>query len=233
MKIKKDNSKKPEGFEPDTPKLPGIIEPETIKIPEELPVLGLKDVVVFPQMVTALGISTEKELKLLDNVLASNRFVALVAQKSQEKEKVDPSDLYEYGTASVVLQMLRMPDNTAKMLVQGISRLHIKKIIETEPFFKAKVKVLEDTLDEEDVETEALATNVKNQFSNMVSISPNLPEELKIVIVNISNPGRLADLVSSHLNISVPEKQGILEALNVKERLQKINTFMRNGEGAT
>ena len=92
MKSKKANSEKPEGLEAEVSKIPGIIEPETINIPDELPVLGLKDVVVFPQMVTALGISTEKELKLLDNVLASNRFVALVAQKSQEKEKVDPSE---------------------------------------------------------------------------------------------------------------------------------------------
>lgn len=228
MKSKKENSEKPEGLEAEVSKIPGIIEPETVKIPDELPVLGLKDVVVLPQMVTALSIATEKELKLLDNVLASNRFVALVAQKSQEKDKLEPSDLYEYGTASVVLQMLRMPDNTAKMLVQGISRLHIEEFVEIDPFFKAKVKILEDILDEDDVETEALAANVKNQFSRMVSISPTLPEELKIVIVNISNPSRLADLISSHLNISVTEKQGILEALNVKERLQKINAFINN-----
>jgi ATP-dependent Lon protease len=178
MKSKKENSEKPEGLEAEVSKIPGIIEPETVKIPDELPVLGLKDVVVFPQMVTALSIATEKELKLLDNVLASNRFVALVAQRSQEKDKLEPSDLYGYGTASVILQMLRMPDNTAKMLVQGISRLHIEEFVETDPFFKAKVKILEDVLDEDDVETEALAANVKNQFSRMVSISPTLPEEL-------------------------------------------------------
>lgn len=228
MKFKKGSSKKPEKLGTDMTNIPGTIESETIKIPEELPVLGLKDIVVFPQMVTALSISTEKELNLLDNVLATNRFIALVAQKDQEKEKLEPSDLYEYGTASVILQMLRMPDNTAKMLVQGISRLHIEKFIETDPFFKAKIKILEDVITEGDVETEALATNVKNQFSRMVSISPNLPEELRIVIINISNPSRLADLISSHLNIGVPEKQGILETLDVKERLQKINTFINN-----
>ena len=199
-----------------------------MKVPDELPVLGLKDVVVFPQMVTALGVTTEEELKLLDNVLATNRFVALVTHKNEEKDKLQPSDLYEYGTASVVLQMLRMPDNTAKMLVQGISRIHIKKFTEREPFFKAKVDVLQDVIDKDDVETEALATNAKNQFSRMVSVSPHLPEELKIVIVNIDNPGRLSDLISSHLNISVPEKQEILESTNVKERLQKINTFINN-----
>lgn len=228
MKVKEQKPANSEEMERNKPNIPNHFEPESMNVPEELPVLGLKDVVIFPQMVTALGISTEKELKLLDNVLATNRFVALVTQKDAEKDKLNPSDLYEYGTASVVLQMLRMPDNTAKMLVQGIARIHIKEFTETEPFLKAKVDVLKDVPDKGDVETDALATNAKNQFSRMVSISPNLPEELKIVIVNIDNPGRLSDLISSHLNISLPEKQEILETLNVKERLQKINTFVNN-----
>lgn len=228
MKVKEQKPANSEEMEHNKPNIPNHFEPESMNVPEELPVLGLKDVVIFPQMVTALGISTEKELKLLDNVLATNRFVALVAQKDAEKDKLNPADLYEYGTASVVLQMLRMPDNTAKMLVQGIARIHIKEFTETEPFLKAKVDVLKDVPDKGDVETDALATNAKNQFSRMVSISPNLPEELKIVIVNIDNPGRLSDLISSHLNISLPEKQKILETLNVKERLQKINTFVNN-----
>jgi len=229
MKVKEENSiNSEEEVELDKPNIPKHFEPESMNIPEELPVLGLKDVVVFPQMVTALGVSTEQELKLLDNVLATNRFLALVTQKDIEKEKLTPSDLYKYGTASVVLQMLRMPDNTAKMLVQGIARIRIKEFTGTEPFFKAKVEVLRDDHDKGDVETEALATNAKNQFSRMVSISPNLPEELKIVIVNIDNPGRLSDLISSHLNISISEKQEILETLNVKKRLQKINTLVNN-----
>ena len=209
-------------------KVPRQYELESMDIPDELPVLGLKDVVVSPQMVTALGIASEEELKLLDNVLATNRFVALVTQKDVEKDKLKTSNLYEYGTASVVLQMLRMPDNTAKLLVQGIERIHIKKYTATDPFFRAKVDVLHDIFDENDVETEALATNAKNQFSRMISVSPHLPEELKIVIVNIDNPGRLSDLISSHLNINVSEKQEILETSNVKERLQKINTLINN-----
>ena len=228
MKVKEKNTINSEVVELDKVDIPKHFEPESMNIPEELPVLGLKDVVVFPHMVTALGVSTEKELKLLDNVLATNRFLALVAEKDVEKEKLTPSDLYEYGTASVVLQMLRMPDNTAKMLVQGIARIRLKEFTETEPFFNAKVEVLKDDPDKGDVETEALATNAKNQFSQMISISPNVPEELKIVIVNIDDPGRLTDLISSHLNISISEKQEILETSNVKKRLQKINTFVNN-----
>lgn len=226
--MEKDPAKPKEELPPDKTKAPDSFKPESQEVPDEIPVLSLKDVVVFPQMVTALGISTEKELKLLDTVLAANRFVVLVAQKDPNKEKVDTSDLYEFGTASVVLQMLRMPDNTAKMLVQGVARVHIEKFTETDPFFKAKVKVALDVLNKVDVEIEALATNAKNQFTNMVTISPHLPEELKIVVVNIEPPGRLADLITSHLNISVPEKQKILELINVKERLKKVNAFINN-----
>ncbi|MCP5005575.1 MAG: AAA family ATPase, partial [Planctomycetes bacterium] len=213
---------------PEKTKNPDPIKSESMEVPEEIPVLSLKDVVVFPQMVTALGITTDKELKLLDSVLAANRFVVLVAQKNNDKEKLETSDLYKFGTASVVLQMLRMPDNTAKMLVQGVERVYIEKFTETTPFFKAKVKVALDELDKVDVEVEALATNAKNQFTNMVSISPHMPEELKVVVVNMETPGKLADLISSHLNISIPEKQEILELVSVKERLKKVNAFINN-----
>ncbi|GJQ59709.1 MAG: endopeptidase La [Candidatus Scalindua sp. AMX11] len=226
--MKKNPAKPKEVLLPEKTKAPDSFNPESLEVPEEIPVLSLKDVVVFPQMVTALGVSTDQELKLLDTVLAANRFVVLVAQKDSDKENLETSDLYELGTASVVLQMLRMPDNSAKMLVQGIARVHIEAFTETDPFFKAKVKVARDEIDEVDVEIEALATNAKNQFTNMVTISPHLAEELKIVVVNIEPPGRLADLISSHLNISVPEKQEILELINVKERLKKVNAFINN-----
>ncbi len=209
-------------------KIPIQYEPESMEIPDDLPVLGLHDIVVTPQMVTALEIVSKEELKLLDNVLATNRFVALVTRKDSERSRSKASNLFKCGTASVVLQMLRMPDNTAKMLVQGVERIHIKEYTSKDPFLRAKVEVLHDILDQDDVETEALATNAKNQFSRMISISPNLPEELKIVIVNTDNHGRLSDLISSHLNINVSEKQEILETPNVKERLHKINTFINN-----
>ena len=121
--------------------------------------------------------------------------------------------------------MLRMPDNSAKMLVQGISRIKIDEYTQTDPYFKVKVTPLEDIL-ENDMETEALARNVADQFTRMISMVPSLPEELKIAIVNIDNPGRLADMITSHLNISVAEKQHVLEAISVKARLQKVTALI-------
>ncbi|MGR3310312.1 MAG: endopeptidase La [Candidatus Brocadiales bacterium] len=194
-------------------------------IPEELPVLVLKDTVVFPQMVTALGVTTKEELKLLDNVLAGNRFLALALQKDENVKNVTPDDLYHYATGAVVLQMLRMPDGTARMLVQGIARIHFEEFTQAEPYLKAKIKVLEDVL-EKDVETEALTRNASDQFTRMISMTPNLPEELKIAVVNVDSPSRLADMIASHLNINTTEKHQVLKTINVKERLQKVTAFI-------
>ncbi|HHT9120454.1 MAG TPA: endopeptidase La [Candidatus Hypogeohydataceae bacterium YC41] len=208
-------------------KLPeDLILQEGLEIPEELPVLPLIDTVVFPQMVTALGVSTERELKLLDYVLSGKRLLALALQKNSSKEKeAGPEDLHDYATAAIVLQMLRMPDNTARMLIQGAARLRLVQFVREEPYLVARVELLQDIL-EEDMETEALARSVSDQFIKIVSMSTALPEELKIAVVNIDHPGRLADMIASHLSINVHEKEEILESINVKERLKKVNGFI-------
>lgn len=198
---------------------------DKLKIPIEMPVLPVRDTVVFPGMVAALSVVTERDIKLLNHVLAANRFLALVAQKDKELKVVNPSALYDYATAAVVLQMIRMPDNSAKMLVQGVSRIKLDEYIQTEPYYKAKVTVLEDII-ENDMETEALARNAADQFIRMISMAPSLPEELKIAIVNVDSPSRLADMIASHLNIGIPEKQQVLEAFNVKVRLQRVTALI-------
>lgn len=213
----------------DSPILESGLETEgkadKLKIPKEVPVLPMKDAVVFPNMVAALTVFTERDIKLLNDVLASNRFLALVAQKEKDLKVVRQSDLYEYGTVAGVLQMLRMPDNSAKMLVQGIKRIKIDEYTQTDPYFKGKVTVLHD-ITENDMETEALARNASDQFIRMISMAPSLPEELKIAIVNIDSPSRLADMIAAHLNLTVSEKQQVLEAIHVKARLQKVTTFI-------
>ncbi|MCR4293588.1 MAG: endopeptidase La [Candidatus Kuenenia sp.] len=198
---------------------------ERIKIPHETPVLPVKDTVVFPGMVAALSVYTERDLKLLNDVLAGNRFLTLTAQKDKDIKVLKQSDLYESATAAVVLQMLRMPDNSAKMLVQGLRRVKIGEYVQSDPYFKAKISAIEDII-EDDRETEALARNAADQFARMISMTPSLPEELKIAVVNIENPSRLADLITSHLNVSVVEKQKVLELANVKLRLQKVTTLI-------
>ncbi len=219
MKSEKKPFKHKGGFPED------LVLQEDLVIPEELPVLPVIDTVVFPQMVTALGVSTERELKLIDHVLAGKRILALTLQKRPKEKEIAPEDLYDYATAAVVLQMLRMPDNSARMLVQGAARLKLTQFVREEPYLVARVEPLEDII-EEDTEMEALARNVSDQFIKMVSMSPSLPEELKIAVMNIEHPGRLADMIASHLAINVHEKQEILESIRVKGRLKKVNAFI-------
>lgn len=207
-------------------KLPeDLILQEELVIPEELPVLPLLDTVIYPQMVTALGVSTERELKLLDYVLTGNRLLALALQKNQKEKEAGPEDLYGYATAAVVLQMLKMPDNSARMLVQGMTRLKLTQFVREEPYLVARVEPLEDVV-EEDKEMEALTRSLSDQFIKMISMSASLPDELKIAVMNIEHPGRLADMIASHLSISVHEKEEILEAVKVKERLKKVNALI-------
>ncbi|MGR3176567.1 MAG: endopeptidase La [Candidatus Anammoxibacter sp.] len=197
-----------------------------VKTPDVLSVLTVKDTIVFPQMVTALSVSSEIELKLLDDVLANNRTLVLAAQKNIKVELPDVNDLYKIGTKSTILQMLRMPDNSARILVQGLERIKFTEFVEKKPYFKITFDVLEDIYDPDDIEIKALFQNVTDQFKQMISLVPNIPEDLKISLVNLESPSKLADLVASHLHISIAEKQEVLEALNVKVRLQKINSFL-------
>ncbi len=223
------NKDKPFSLTSEDKKIPAtpedLLAQGELEIPPELPVLPVLDTVVFPQMVTALGVSTEKELKLLDHVLTGKRLLALALQKIDKEKDVGSEDLYEYATAVVVLQMLRMPDNTARMLVQGTTRLKISEFTQEKPYLVARVQTLEDEL-ETGMEMEALTRSASDQFLKMISMASNLPEELKVAVMNIEHPGRLADMIASHLAINVHEKEEILETINVKSRLQKVNTFI-------
>ena len=223
---KKENRKRPKNNKQKS--LTSLTKNSKIKktSPSVLNVLTVKDTIVFPHMVTALSVSSEIELKLIDDVLAADRTLALVAQKNTKKDLPKVNDLYDIGTKSTVLQMLRMPDNSARILVQGLKRVRFKEYVVEKPYFKARVDVLKDESYSEDVEIKALFQNICEQFKQMIAMVPNIPEDLKIAIVNIESPSKLADLVASHMHISVAEKQEALEALNVKERLLKINAFL-------
>ncbi len=209
------------------PAKPAKKRPRLIGPVKTMPVLAIKDTIVFPHMVTALSVNNEKELKLIDDVLAGDRYLVLAAQKDISKETPDINDLYTTATQSTVLQMLRMPDNSARILVQGLHRIKIVKYTEKDPYFKVASRVLDDIYDSDNNdEIKAISQNISEQFKEMITMVPNIPEDLKIAIINVETPSRLADLVVSHLNISVAEKQLILDEVNVKKRLTKLNTYV-------
>ncbi len=189
-------------------------EKETYK---ELPVIP-SDAVLFPHMVMPFMIHEPGLLRLIDDTLSSDRMVAVVAVREPKAEK---KELFDVGTAAVILKATRLEPDQVRIVVQGISRIEILEITAQEPYLRAKVQVLEDYVTR-DVEIEALISNIRILFSKVLEFSPQLPGELKTLALNIDEPGTLADMVISNLNVPHQEKQEILETLDIRERLHKI-----------
>jgi ATP-dependent Lon protease len=201
---------------------------EVRSIPEELSVLPLKNTVVYPNLVMPLMISDQRRAKLIDEALMSGNVIGLFTQKDPELEQPTPDDVYHVGTAATILKMLRFPDGSVRFLVQGLARIRIKRFTKTEPNLAAKIEVVHDVI-EKSVEMEALVRNIMEQLKRAINLAPYLPEELQVSALNTEDPGKLADLVASNLNLNIQQKQEILETFDVKDRLRKL-TFHINKE---
>ncbi len=196
-------------------------EVKRTEIPREVPILPLRDTVIYPFMVTPLVVARPKSVQLINDVVVGDRILGLVAQKQAEIEDPTPEDIYQYGTVATVLKMLKFPDGSLRVLVQGMRRIQVVKVIQTEPYFKAIVRPLDEIV-EPSTELDALANTVSSLFQRVVNMSPHLPDELSVAAMNTPDPGRLADLVASNLTLPTEEKQALLEELNVKKRLEKL-----------
>jgi ATP-dependent Lon protease len=195
-----------------------------LQIPQEVAVLPSGEVVIYPEMMIPLAAGEEKMVKLIDDVLSGDKILGLFAQRSGG-EGSSADNIYNVGTATAVARMFKMPDGSIRAFLQGMKRIKIKKVIQTEPYMRAQIKVIEEKFDKTP-ELEALTRNLTDLFQKIVSLSPNLPEEIGIAVINISEPGKLADFVAAHINLSLEEKQGILEELNVRKRLKKVTGFI-------
>ncbi len=198
---------------------------ETPDIPNVLPVLPLRGTVIYPSMVIPLMVGRPKSIRLIDDALVGDKMIALVAQKKPEDENPEPGDLFKVGTAAVILKMIKMPDHSVRIMVNGLKRIKVKEYYQDDPYLKAEVETLSEN-EREGKQIDALMHNVRNLFQKIVEQSPNLPPEMGIMVLNISEPGRLADMVCSSLNLSLNEKQELLEMLNVEDRLEKINYYL-------
>jgi len=196
-----------------------------ITVPEELPILPLRGVVIFPSAIVPLLISRPSSLKVVEQVLAGDRMLGVVAQKNPEDEEPKTEDLYSRGTAGRVLKMLKYPDGSVRILVQGLRRIEIVEYVQQGPFHRARVRHLADVY-EPSKDLEALQAHMVNQFAKFVSMIPYLPDELQVVVMNIKDPGKVTDLVASNLNISLEEKQDLLSTLPVRARLEKLSTIL-------
>jgi ATP-dependent Lon protease len=195
-------------------------------LPNILPVLPLSDVVVFPFMVAPLLVSAKSSIKLIDDVVAGNRLLALVLQVKPETEDPRPRDLHQFACVARVLKMLKFPDESVRVLVQGLRRTKVSRFLDEDPYIRARITPVEDEF-EKTLQVEALARNAVKQFQEIITLSPNLPDELKVALLNMEDPGKLSDLIAANLNISLDEKQNFLENPNVRDRLQKLSSILQ------
>jgi len=196
-----------------------------VAIPSELSILPLRGVVIFPSAIVPLLISRGPSLRLVEEALVGDRMLGLFSQKNPEDEHPEPEGLYSRGTAGRILKMLKYPDGSVRILVQGLKRIEVIGYTQREPYFKAKVRQLQD-LHEPSKEIEALQVHMVNQFAKFVSMIPYLPDELQVVVMNIKDPGKASDLIASNLNISLEEKQDLLSTLEVQGRLEKLSAIL-------
>src|SRR6266496_919310 len=194
-------------------------------LPEVLPILGLSDIVIFPGMVAPLLVESAASIRLIDDVVAGDRFIGLVLQKKAEVENPTPADLWNHGCAVRVLKMLKFPDNTVRVLVEGLRRFRIGQYESHEPYLRAKVEVIRDVT-EESLELIAMARNAQRQFQEIINLSPAMSDEVKVATLNTEHPGKLSDLIAANLNLSLEERQHLLETNVVKERLGRLLPLM-------
>ena len=196
-----------------------------VELPQELPILPLRGVVIFPSAIVPLLISRASSLKLVEDCRKSHNLLGLAAQKNPEDEAPDPQALFSRGSAGRILKMLKYPDDSVRILVQGLKRIDIREYAQVEPYYRAQVLPLEsDTEASRDVD--ARQAHLVSQFAKFVSMVPYLPDELQGVVMNIKDPAKVTDLIASNLNISVDEKQDLLNTLSVRTRLEKLSAIL-------
>jgi ATP-dependent Lon protease len=197
------------------------LDQSDVQIPSTLPVLPLKETVVFPQSVSPLAIGQERSVKLVDDSVAGERMLALVTVRNPDVEQPGWDDLHETGTAAIVHKMIRVPDGTLRILVQGVGRVRLERRVQDDPYLVGEFTEVPDVV-EESPELEALTRSVQNEFSRLISLVPYLPAELELAAANVEDPSALSHLVASTLRLKTEEKQRLLEEPNVATRLREI-----------
>lgn len=192
------------------------------------PVLPLRDVVVYPHMVIPLFVGREKSIQALDTAMSNNKQILLVAQKNADVDEPDTDDMYRVGTLATILQLLKLPDGTVKVLVEGGQRANILEFVTSEPFFSVQIQI-EDQEDFEDVvESEVLTRSITDLFDQYVKLNKKVPPEVLTSLSGIEEPGRLADTIAAHMSLKLEEKQQVLEIFSVRERLEHLMSMIDN-----
>jgi len=199
-----------------------------LAIPSELPILPLRDTVLFPNSFMPLAVARESSVRLIDDAIANGKLVAAFTQRDASVEDPGQDDLYGVGTATHIHKMFKLPDGSLRLIVQGLARLTLDAVVTTDPYVRARVSAaIEDTNDADRLEIDALARNIKTNFQQVVSLSPLLSDDLQTLAMNIAEPGRLADFIASSLStITTAVKQEVLETLDIRARMDNLNRIL-------
>ena len=199
-----------------------------LQVPPELPVLPLRDTVLFPNSFMPLAVARESSVRLVEDASAGNRVIGVFTQREASLDDPMQDDLFQVGTVTHIHKLFKLPDGSLRLIVQGLSRVHLDRVVQTRPFLRAAVTVAPDVLREEDhLEIDALQRNIKSNFQQVLSLSPLLSDDLQALAANITDPAKLADFIASSLaTIGTPVKQEILSELDVRARMDALNRIL-------
>jgi ATP-dependent Lon protease len=193
------------------------------KFPSDLPILPLRNNVLFPGVVIPITVGRDKSIKLIQDANRGNKIIGVVSQKNQEEESPEFSDLHSVGTVAQILRLLKMPDGSSTVIIQGKRRFEIVHPTQTEPYMRAEVRMLQDVhFDKESKELEVMFKTIKDLALQIIKESPNIPSEASFAIGNIDSPTFLVNFISSNMNADVATKQGMLEELDLTKRVEKV-----------
>ena len=196
------------------------------EIPDELPILPLKNTVLFPGVVVPITVGRDRSLELVKEAYESDKTIGVVSQKDEDEEDPDVDDLYKVGTVAQILKLIKMPDGSKSIVIQGKTTFKIEEFLQKDPYFKAQVKPYRQQMDLEGVELDASIRSVKETASKIVNLSPNIPSEASVAINNISSPTFLLNFISSNLNVSTSDKQEVLEIRQFSDRMERVMEFL-------
>ena len=200
---------------------------QQLQIPDELPVLPLRDIVIYPFMIVPLFVSREKSIRAVDEALGQHRMILLTCQKDLDKEEPQQEDLHNVGTVAVIMRMLKLPDGRIRILVQGVSRAKVEAVNGTGECLHARLQVMTEVLaPERSLEVEALMRNVRASIEKAASLGKNISPEVMAIIANLDDAGRLADLSASNLELKVEDAQSVLEIADTTARLRRVNELL-------
>jgi ATP-dependent Lon protease len=203
-------------------------EGDNIELKDHLPLLPIRDIVVYPFMILPFFVGRESSIQAVDHALTkSDRLILLSSQKDMKAEAPAPDEIFEIGTIAMIMRMRKLPDGRIKILVQGLSKARITEFTQEAPYFMCKLMKVEDVkLEENNVAANALMRNIREQLEKVINMGKVLSPDILMILEDIKDPGRLADLVASNLNLHVVEAQTILEILDPMERLHRINDIL-------